>query len=170
MFLEIFEYFWGLSQTPQKTFFETFFGDFGRGGPGDSCEWQPGSQPKCPWKCLTECPRQFSPSGCNCLATTDRLKKALSLHNGSGGLEESFLGGFEKGWAGGGWRQTNPQKSPKSPPEMCPHSPLRGHRKKGTEKRPESLAFEGFLRANPLCPPTPFRNFWLSQGLMSENF
>ena len=39
-----------------------------------------------------------------------------------------------------------------------------GIRKKGTEKRPQSLVFEGFLRANPLCPPTPFRNFWNSPG------
>ena len=36
---------------------------------------------------------------------------------------------------------------------------LRGHRKKGAEKRPQSLAQEGFLRANPLGLPTPFRNF-----------
>ena len=33
---------------------------------------------------------------------------------------------------------------------------LTWHRKNGTGKRPESLAFEGFPRANPLCPPTPF--------------
>ena len=35
----------------------------------------------------------------------------------------SLFGGFEKGLAGGGWRQTNPEKSPKSSPEMRPHSP-----------------------------------------------
>ena len=31
--------------------------------------------------------------------------------------------GFEKGLAGGGWRQTTPKKRPKNSPEMCPHSP-----------------------------------------------
>ena len=43
--------------------------------------------------------------------------------------------------------------------QKCVPILLRGHRKKGTEKKPKSLAFEGFLRANPFCPPTPFRNF-----------
>ena len=33
------------------------------------------------------------------------------------------FGGFEKGLAGGGWRQTNPPKEPKSSPEMCSPSP-----------------------------------------------
>ena len=56
--------------------------------------------------------------------------------------------GFEKGLAGGGWRQTNPQKEPKKVLQKCAPLLLRGHRKKGTEKRPESL-----------CLPTPFRNF-----------
>ena len=31
--------------------------------------------------------------------------------------------GFEKGLAGGGWRQTNPPKKPKNSPEMCPPYP-----------------------------------------------
>ena len=31
--------------------------------------------------------------------------------------------GFEKGLAGGDWRLTDPKKSPKSSPEMCPPSP-----------------------------------------------
>ena len=73
-----------------------------------------------------------------------------------------FVGGFEKGLAGGGWRQTNPKKIPKSF-QKCVPILLRRHRKKGTEKRRKSLAFEGLLRANPLCPPTPFRNFWFWQ-------
>ena len=33
-------------QTPKKTLFETFFGIFGPGGPGDSCKWSLGSQEK----------------------------------------------------------------------------------------------------------------------------
>ena len=66
--------------------------------------------------------------------------------------------GFEKGWREGVGDKQTPKKSPKSSPEMCPPSP-KGHREKGTEKRPESLTNEGFPHANPLCPPTPFRNF-----------
>ena len=38
-------------------------------------------------------------------------------------LSVAYIGGFEKGLAGGGWRQTNPPKEPKSSSEMCPHSP-----------------------------------------------
>ena len=52
--------------------------------------------------------------------------------------------------------KTSPQKrAPRVLQKMCPLL-LRGHRKKGTEKRPASLAHEGFPRASPLCPPTPF--------------
>ena len=63
-----------------------------------------------------------------------------------------------------GGRGLATKRPPKRAPKVLQKSVpilLRGHRKKGTEKGPESLAFEGFLRANPLCPPTPFRNFWL---------
>ena len=35
---------------------------------------------------------------------------------------------------------------------------FQGNRKKDAEKMLESLAQEGFPRAKPLCPPTPFRN------------
>ena len=65
----------------------------------------------------------------------------------------------KRGWREGVGDKQTPKKSPKSSPEICPHSP-KGHRKKGTEKRPKSLGFEGFLRANPLSanpfskPPT----------------
>ena len=62
-----------------------------------------------------------------------------------------------RGWREGVGDKRTPKKNPKSSPEMCP--PSRGHREKGIEKRPESLAFKGFRHANPLCPPTPFRNF-----------
>ena len=51
------------------------------------------------------------------------------------------------------------KNSQKGSPEMCPPL-LSGHRRKGTQKRPQSLAYEGLPRANPLCLPTPFRNFW----------
>ena len=50
---------------------------------------------------------------------------------------------FEKGLAGGGWRQT-PKRAQKVL-QKCAPILLRGHRKKGTEKRPKSLGFEGFL-------------------------
>ena len=74
-------------------------------------------------------------------------------------LSTECIRGFEKGLAGGGWRQTNPPKEAKNILQKCVPLLPRGHRKKGTEKRPESLVFQGFPRANPLCPPTPFRNF-----------
>ena len=67
--------------------------------------------------------------------------------------------GFEKGLAGGGWRLTTPKNTAKKFSRNVFPLLLRGHRRKGAEKRPHSLAKEGFVRANPLCPPTPFRNF-----------
>ena len=47
-----------------------------------------------------------------------------------------------------------PKRTPKVL-QKCVPLLLRGHREKGTEKRPESLAFKGFPRANPLSPPLP---------------
>ena len=66
-----------------------------------------------------------------------------------------IFGGFGRGLA-----TNKPLKRAQKVLQKCVPILLRRHRKKGTEKRPKSLAFEGFLRANPLCPPTPFRNFW----------
>ena len=66
---------------------------------------------------------------------------------------------FRKGVGGRGLATNKPRKRAQKVLQKCVPILLRGHRKKGTEKRPKSLAFEGFLRANPLCPPTPFRNF-----------
>ena len=55
----------------------------------------------------------------------------------------------KRGWREGvGDKQTLTKKAKKTL-QKCLHR----------EKRPESLAFQGFRRANPLCPPTPFRNF-----------
>ena len=66
---------------------------------------------------------------------------------------------FRKGVGGRGLATNKPSKKSTKVLQKCVPILLRGHRKKGTEKRPKSLGFEGFLRANPLCPPTPFRNF-----------
>ena len=66
---------------------------------------------------------------------------------------------FRKGVGGRGLATNKAPKRAQKALQKCVPILLRGHRKKGTEKRPKSLAFEGFLRANPLCPPTPFRNF-----------
>ena len=46
----------------------------------------------------------------------------------------------KRGWREGVGDKQTPQKSPKTPQKCVPLLP-RGHRKKGTEKRPESLAF-----------------------------
>ena len=72
----------------------------------------------------------------------------------------SFCQRFRKGVGGRGLAINKPPKRAQKVPQKCVPLLLRGHRKKGAEKRPESLVFEGRLRANPLCPPTPFRNFW----------
>ena len=58
----------------------------------------------------------------------------------------------KRGWREGVGDKQTPKKSQKGSPETCPPSP-KGAQEKGTEKRP---ANEGFPRANPLCPPTPF--------------
>ena len=76
--------------------------------------------------------------------------------------------GFEKGLAGGGWRLKHPQKNEKIP-QKCISLLLRGHRKRGTEKRPQSLVWEGFLLANPLCPPTLLDTFEEGVGHSSHD-
>ena len=63
---------------------------------------------------------------------------------------------FKKGLAGGGWRPTAPKKTAKIVPQNCVLLLIRGHRKKGTGKRPQSMVWEGFPCANPFCPPSPF--------------
>ena len=60
---------------------------------------------------------------------------------------------FRKGVGGRGLATNKPPNRAQKVLQKCVPILLRGHRKKGTEKRPKSLAFEGFLRANPLCPP-----------------
>ena len=66
--------------------------------------------------------------------------------------------GFEKGLVGGGCQPTAPKIQQKCPPELCSPTFLGGIEIRGPEKRPESMAWEGFACANPLCPPTPFRD------------
>ena len=62
-----------------------------------------------------------------------------------------------------GWREgVGDQQRPKYSNNVSQNSVLlllRGHSKKD-RKRPEIYVWEGFPCANPLCPPTPFRNFW----------
>ena len=56
---------------------------------------------------------------------------------------------------------SGPQNTAKErSPDLCPPFHRGRTAKKSAEKRPESVAWEGFPRANPLRPPTPFvRNF-----------
>ena len=64
---------------------------------------------------------------------------------------QGFFRGFEKGWAGGGWRQTSPQKRPKKfSRNVSPFSKGRGHWKKGTEKRPE--VHQPLSKTSDFCP------------------
>ena len=80
----------------------------------------------------------------------------------------SFVQRFRKGVGGRGLATNRAQNVVQnSSPELC-HPSSSGHRKKGTEKTSESLASEESLGANPLCPPTPFRNFRLWKGVFSE--
>ena len=68
---------------------------------------------------------------------------------------------FRKGVGGRGLATNKPPKRAQKVLQKCVPLLLRGHRKKGTEKRLESLACERFPRANPFFEtPTPFRNFW----------
>ena len=85
--------------------------------------------------------------------------KSLSWGNIFGGDCEHFQR-FRKGVGGKGLATDKPPKRAQKVLQKFVPLLLSGHRKKGTENRPKSLAFEGFLHANPLCPPTPFRNFW----------
>ena len=91
---------------------------------------------------------------------------------------KSLCGSFFRRLRKGGWQEgvgdkQTPKKNPKSSPEMCPHSP-KGAQEKGDRKEPQSLAFQGFLRANPFCPPTPFPKLlifaFLSQEVRHTNF
>ena len=66
-------------------------------------------------------------------------------------------------WREGVGKRQGQKYAQNRPPELCPHSPEGEHRERGreggAERRSESLAWEGSPRANPLCPPIPFRNF-----------
>ena len=65
---------------------------------------------------------------------------------------------FQKGVGGRGLATTKPPRRAQKVLQKCVPLLLRGALEKGYRKRPESLAHEEFPRANPLCPPTPFRN------------
>ena len=58
-------------------------------------------------------------------------------------------GRFRKGVGGKGLAANKPPKRAKKVLQKCVLLLLRGHRRKGTEKRPESLASEGFLAPTP---------------------
>ena len=64
----------------------------------------------------------------------------------------------QEGLEGGGWRLTRPKIQQKLIPGIVfPFSQGPGwHRKKSTEKRSESLAWEGSPRAKPPLPANPF--------------
>ena len=64
---------------------------------------------------------------------------------------------FGKGVGRKGLATGKAQDTAEIVPQNCVPLLLRGLRKKGGEKRSESQAWEGSPRANPLCPPTPFR-------------
>ena len=64
----------------------------------------------------------------------------------------------KRGWQDGVGDQQRPKYS-KHVPQNGVLLLIRGRRKKGAEEKAESMAWEGFPCANPLCPPTPFRNF-----------
>ena len=93
-------------------------------------------------------------------STSNTKGAAKTAATTTGSRKQTNVRGFEKGLAGGGCQLTNPQKQPNKALQKWVPLLLRWHRQKGTEKRPQSLACKGFPRANPLCPPTPFRNFW----------
>ena len=62
--------------------------------------------------------------------------------------------------SGRGLATNNTQNTAKKcPSEWCSPTSRGGIGKRGPEKRPEFMVWEGFPCANPLCPPTPFRNF-----------
>ena len=63
---------------------------------------------------------------------------------------------FRKGVGGRGLATDSARNTAKNVPQNCVLLLIRGHRKKGAEKRPESL-FSGWIA---LCqpPPAPFRN------------
>ena len=66
---------------------------------------------------------------------------------------------FRKGVGGRGLATNSAQNTAKHVSQNSVPLLIRGHRKKKTEKRLEFMVWEGFPCANPLCPPTPFRNF-----------
>ena len=113
----------------------------------------PGPSPGAPYLVPSQEPAFFAPSFVDVAFVWQYFPRSFT------GPHCRAFRGFEKGLAGGGWRQTNPPKRAQKVLQKFVPLLLKGHRRKGTEKRPESLAFKGFPRANPLCPPTPFRNF-----------
>ena len=64
----------------------------------------------------------------------------------------------KRGWREGVGDQQHPKHS-KNASQSGVLLLIRGHREKRTEKRLEFMVWEGSPCANPVCPPTPFRNF-----------
>ena len=77
------------------------------------------------------------------------------------GIPKALSRRFRKEVGGRGLATDGTQNTAKNVPQNCVLL-LRGIGKRG-EKRPQFMVWEGFLCANPLRPPTPFRNFWLSR-------
>ena len=72
---------------------------------------------------------------------------------------------FRKGVGGRGLATNKPLKRGQKVLQKCVPILPRGHRKKGTEKSPESLVFEGFLRANPPLSANPFSKLLKFHGM-----
>ena len=70
----------------------------------------------------------------------------------------NLLQKFRKGVGGRGLASNSAQNTAKMGPQDCALLLIRGHRKKGQKKRPELMVWGRFPRADPLCPPAPFRN------------
>ena len=90
------------------------------------------------------------------------LVPGCSPHNQTYRLDFDCLGNyqrFRKGVGGRGLATSSVQNTAKMPPRIVSSYFIRGHRKKGGRKKPEFRVWEGFPCANPLCPPTPSRNF-----------
>ena len=78
--------------------------------------------------------------------------------------------GFRKGVGGRGLATNSAQNTAKILPWKCVLLLIRGRRKKAAEKGPESMVWEGFPCANPLCPPTPFRNLCKNSFSLQNSF
>ena len=117
-----------------------------------------------PQKCRKSAPRSLKRVRKE--SETQNFQTLFGLFWDSGGHCFGTFVALPRGTLSGLFSDSGVSSGPKGPADpvwggadhlqKCVPILVRGHRKKGTEKRPKSLAFKGFLRANPLCPPNPF--------------